>query len=129
MRPIQFILILGLLASLGLYYYAFRSTLRDRILVLGFLLCGLLAVLFPDSTSVIAEMLGVGRGSDLIMYLFFVASIFFAVLFYFEAEPDRAIADGAGPRLAIETARPGEAGAAGIEGDGAAVRSKGDFDA
>jgi small membrane protein len=82
MRPIQFILILGLLASLLLYRSVFRSTLRDRILVLGFLLAGLLAVLFPDYTSRIAEFLGVGRGSDLVMYFFFVAAIFFAILFY-----------------------------------------------
>jgi hypothetical protein len=38
MRPIQFLLILGLLASVVLYRYAFRSTLRDRILAMGFLL-------------------------------------------------------------------------------------------
>ena len=89
MRPIQFILILGLLTSLLVYRYAFRSTLRDRILVLSFLFSGLLAVLFPDHTSMIAEFLGVGRGSDLIMYFFFVAAVFFAILFYFEVEPDR----------------------------------------
>ena len=82
MRPIQFILILGLLASLALYRYAYRSTLRDRILILGILAAGLLAVLFPDHTSVLAEYLGVGRGTDLVVYFFFVASIFFSILFY-----------------------------------------------
>ena len=82
MRPIQFILILGLLTSLVVYRRAFRSTLRDRILVLGFLGSGLLAVLFPDYTSTVAEFLGVGRGSDLVMYLFLVAAVFFAILFH-----------------------------------------------
>ena len=33
MRPIQFLLILGLLASLLLYRCVFRSTIRDRLLV------------------------------------------------------------------------------------------------
>jgi hypothetical protein len=82
MRPIQFLLILGLLASLLLYRCVFRSTIRDRLLVLGFLFTGLMAVLFPDYTSMLAEALGVGRGTDLVMYFFFVAGIFLAILFY-----------------------------------------------
>ena len=112
MRPIQFILILGLLTSLLVYRYAFRSTLRDRILVLSFLFSGLLAVLFPDHTSMIAEFLGVGRGSDLIMYFFFVAAVFFAILFYSKLSR---IEDGQTEIvrfLAISTARPAESGQA-----------------
>ncbi len=110
MRPIQFILILGLLASLLIYLYAFRSTLRDRILVLGFLFSGLLAVLFPDLTSTIAEFLGVGRGSDLVMYFFFVAAVFFAMLFYSKLSRIEHRQTEIIRFLAISTARPAESG-------------------
>jgi hypothetical protein len=82
MRPIQFVLILGLLASLGLYWYAFRTALRNRLLALGLLLAGLVAILFPDYTTVIAEWLGVARGTDLVMYLFFVTALFIGVLLF-----------------------------------------------
>ena len=81
MRPIQVVLVLGLLASLGIYRYAFRSALGSRILVLGILLAAFIAVLFPNYTQDLAEYLGVGRGVDLLMYFYFVAAIFFAILF------------------------------------------------
>jgi hypothetical protein len=82
MRPIQFILIGGLLSLLVIYWYAFRSALWNRMLALVFLVAGLFAVLFPEYTTVIAEWLGVGRGTDLVMYLFFLTAIFIGALFF-----------------------------------------------
>ena len=82
MRPIQFLLIIGLLGSLVIYWYALRSALRNRLLALAFLLTGLIAVLFPDYTTVIANWLGVARGTDLVMYLFVVTAVFIGVLFF-----------------------------------------------
>ena len=82
MRPIQFFLIFGLLVSLGLYWSWFRSALWNRLLLLAFLLSGLTAILFPQYTQVLAEYLGVGRGTDLVMYFFFIAAVFIGVLFY-----------------------------------------------
>jgi hypothetical protein len=82
MRPIQTILIVGLMGSLLLYWHAFRSPLRNRILALAFLFAGMIAVLFPNYTNIAAEQLGVGRGTDLIMYIFFVTAVFFGVLFF-----------------------------------------------
>src|SRR5271157_4351799 len=82
MLPIQFILILGLFTSLGVYFYGLRSTLCDRALALGLLFTGIVAILFPDHTSILAQHLGVGRGSDLVMYFFFVAAIFLGVILF-----------------------------------------------
>lgn len=76
MTPIQFILIIGFLFT-GLFYFV---RLRNRIadVLLLFILVGVavLFILFPEWTSVLAKKLGVGRGTDLILYLCIV-------LFYF----------------------------------------------
>jgi hypothetical protein len=108
MRPIQFLLVLGLLASLVLYRYAFRSTLRDRILALGFVSAGLIAVLFPDYTSVLAEYLGVGRGTDLVMYFFIVTTIFFGIHFFSKVARIERCQTELVRALAIAAARPAE---------------------
>jgi hypothetical protein len=82
MRPIQFVLVGGLLISLGMYWYAFRSGVRNRVLSVLFLLAAMIAVLFPDNTQYLADYLGVGRGADLMIYLFFILGLFFGALFF-----------------------------------------------
>jgi hypothetical protein len=44
-------------------------------------LCALLAVLRPDLTMLIARFMGIGRGTDLVLYLFVIA--FLGAAFYF----------------------------------------------
>jgi hypothetical protein len=65
-----------------MYWYAFRSGLRNRILSVLFLLSAMIAVLFPDNTQYLADYLGVGRGSDLMIYFFFILALFFGALFF-----------------------------------------------
>ncbi len=76
MTPIQLILIIGFLFT-GLFYFV---RLRNRIadVLLLFILVGVavLFILFPEWTNVLAKKLGVGRGTDLVLYLCIV-------LFYF----------------------------------------------
>ncbi len=76
MTPIQLILIIGFL-FIGLFYFV---RLRNRIadVLLLFILVGVavLFILFPEWTNVLAKKLGVGRGTDLVLYLCIV-------LFYF----------------------------------------------
>jgi hypothetical protein len=57
---------------------------------------------------VIAESLGVGRGSDLIMYFFFVAAIFFGILFDSKMSRLERSQTELVRELAILTARSGE---------------------
>lgn len=76
------IILLSLFAFLALYLIYFRSRLRDRLIAVLFFLIAVAAVLFPDATTVIAQSVGVGRGTDLLVYLSIVAGIFAVLLLY-----------------------------------------------
>ena len=82
MKTIQPVLILIMLALFALYLVYFRSLLRDRLIALLLLGASIVAVLAPDLTSRVALAIGVGRGTDLVFYLFAVASMFVFVLLY-----------------------------------------------
>lgn len=53
-----------------------RAILFERILIFLITLGGGYFVIFPESASTIANMLGIGRGADLIFYLFIIFSLF-----------------------------------------------------
>jgi hypothetical protein len=77
----------ALLASLFflafvLYLSSFRSTGRDRILASVMFVLALAAVSMPELTMRIANMLGIGRGADLIMYVSVSCGTVLAVLLY-----------------------------------------------
>jgi hypothetical protein len=46
------------------------------------LIAGLIAVLFPEYTNIVAGFLGIGRGADLLLYSFVVFALFYAVYQY-----------------------------------------------
>ena len=50
-----------------------------RILLVGGLLAAVVAILFPDITQAAAEILGVTRGTDLLLYALVIVFAFFAV--------------------------------------------------
>jgi hypothetical protein len=50
-----------------------------RLAILAALFMGALAVLFPNYTSVLASFLGIGRGTDLLLYAFVVFALFYVV--------------------------------------------------
>jgi hypothetical protein len=80
MTIIQLLLLLGIIASLLLYLKFFRSVLRDRLIALMLFIVAITAILFPDLTTVIANLLGVGRGTDLLIYILATGSIFAFIL-------------------------------------------------
>ena len=82
MRLIQPILVTGFIIVLLLYLRFLRSSLRDRVAVLILFVAVCAAVLDPELTNRAAHLVGVGRGTDLTLYLFLVAFVFFAVLSY-----------------------------------------------
>lgn len=82
MSLIQIFLIGSFIASLVGYFVFWRSAALDRLIALGFFALACLAVMFPEFTSVLAQYLGVGRGTDLLLYVFFAASLFFGILMY-----------------------------------------------
>jgi small membrane protein len=82
MTAIQFILIAALLFA-GIYVYLkFQSAVADAILLLVFIATGIVFVLFPQITTQIANKLGVGRGTDLIVYLCIVFFLFVVLRMY-----------------------------------------------
>ncbi len=82
MKTIQVILILSLSMSAWLYLTRFRTIFRDRLAALVLLAAGILFILFPDSTTRIANMVGVVRGADLVIYVFMVTFIYLMILLY-----------------------------------------------
>jgi len=75
MLPIQAILIALLLLIGGIYLTALSSRLVSRLALLSLLAAGVVFVINPDLTTRIAHSVGVGRGTDLLLYLFCLASI------------------------------------------------------
>jgi hypothetical protein len=75
MTGIQFILIGGVLVIFLYYYFRLRNAFLDLVVLSLFSAGAIYAILFPESTSAVAEKLGVGRGADLLFYtciLFFL---------------------------------------------------------
>jgi small membrane protein len=76
---VQIILVL---AALGVAVYFVRRThdvrirASKRIAFLAFILMNIYAVLRPEDTTWIAQQVGVGRGTDLVVYLLVVAFVF-----------------------------------------------------
>jgi hypothetical protein len=76
---IQLILSLGLAGCLFYVMSLGRSSLAMKIALFGTVVIGFVFVWFPDTTSVIARWVGVGRGADLVMYLWIVLTLLFIV--------------------------------------------------
>lgn len=70
------VLLIALLAGLALYLFRLRTTPRDRLLYVVMVGVGVPLVLFPDASNVAAHSVGVGRGADLVFYLFIMFSLF-----------------------------------------------------
>ena len=82
MTLFQFLLILGVVAATGLALRMLpgeRSLALKRILAILFVVAAVLAIIFPTMLTVIAKFFGIGRGTDLLLYVFIVAALLFAV--------------------------------------------------
>jgi hypothetical protein len=76
------VLLTFMLALIGVYYAAYRGFYRHRIIVLALLVCGVYFVWNPPQTTVIANLIGVGRGLDLALPVFCLILLFFIVAMY-----------------------------------------------
>ena len=77
------ILMLAGLAAIGYLVFLRRNRLPFHLVTVFIILgAGSIAVLFPERTDVVANWMGVGRGVDLITYLFEVAAIFILIHYY-----------------------------------------------
>jgi small membrane protein len=75
--------LLGALVLVGVYLLKARHSASHqairRLAIMGALVVGALAVLFPSYTTVVASFLGIGRGADLLLYCFVIFSLFYVV--------------------------------------------------
>lgn len=55
-----------------------RSLALKRIFAILFVLAAILAIVFPNALTAVAHFLGVGRGTDLLLYVFIVMGLLFA---------------------------------------------------
>lgn len=82
MHLIQILLSL-LILIIGLYVFRkFRNSIVDIVLFFGFLLTGLVFIMYPELTTKIAKFLGVGRGADMVFYLAILFFTFVSLKLY-----------------------------------------------
>ena len=82
MRPVQFILIVLLLAGAYTYFSRLRTGVLDRLIVLFLAAMGIAMTVVPDFTTIVANAVGVGRGVDLFFYLAILGLAFVCLLLY-----------------------------------------------
>jgi small membrane protein len=82
LNGIQLILLSGF-AFLALYFFTkLRNRITDVLIFLSLVLLGVVFVLFPEWTNIIAKRLGVGRGADLVFYTCIIAFSFIVMMLY-----------------------------------------------
>lgn len=78
----QWILAIALVL-VGLYLLKARKSASQqairRLFIILALVAGFIAVLFPNYTTLVASYLGIGRGTDLLLYAFVVFALFYVV--------------------------------------------------
>ena len=75
MKSIQVILIILSMLAAIMGSIAFKSKLLPRLLALLLFCAATGFVIFPEATSDIARVLGVGRGTDLLLYVTIFAGL------------------------------------------------------
>lgn len=76
-------LLIAALVLLALYVGSHRLSGGTTAVMLGLAALGAVLVVFPGVTSRIATKLGVGRGTDLLLYVSIVAGLFVCANLYF----------------------------------------------
>ena len=82
MTSIQIVLITLSLLVAVFGSHAFRAKLPSRLLAAFFFVTATGLILFPASTTVLAHALGVGRGTDLLLYIAILAGIHAVLMLY-----------------------------------------------
>jgi len=82
MTPIQLVLLFFLCAACFLYWKLFQNRFLNRLMLLAVFVVIVVFVLKPSISTTIANLLGVGRGTDLVLYLGIVVMAFVLLLMY-----------------------------------------------
>ena len=103
--PIQILLTLGLLAIL-LYVSVQKVMPRAMTAAFAFLVVGgVYFVWMPSHTTVVARWLGVGRGTDLLIYVWILLTLFMGVNLHLKIRSARAEITGLARAIALVSAR------------------------
>ena len=70
------VLILSTIVALALYVFSARTMLTDRVVYLVLLSVGVVLALNPTVSTRVANLVGIGRGADLLLYIFLLFSLF-----------------------------------------------------
>ncbi len=81
MRPVQIVL-LASVTLFVIYPLRFRSRGRDAVVLLILAFLSFTFIVFPDATTVLANALGVGRGTDLLVYINWCLVVFLGSVFH-----------------------------------------------
>lgn len=82
MTPIQVFLLLFLVGAFFLYWKLFQNRFLNRLVLVGAFCVTILFVFKPAMSTRLANWLGVGRGTDLILYISIVTVIFVLLMMY-----------------------------------------------
>ena len=108
---INLIQVITVIAALLLAFYALnrRNThsgkASKKIALVLLALAMIVAVLFPGTTTTVANMLGIGRGADLLLYSTVLVFIFYALNNYLKQQDQRDMLFRLARRLAVLEAR------------------------
>lgn len=75
MQVSQALLLLGIL-GFAIYTIHLRSVILARVIYLSLVGAGVVLALDPHLSTIVAHRVGIGRGADLMLYLFVIFSLF-----------------------------------------------------
>lgn len=75
-RIVLIFLLVVTASQLLLRRHSVRTQAGRKLLVLGFLVIAIAAIIVPDALTDLANILGVGRGADLLLYLMAVGFVY-----------------------------------------------------
>ena len=104
---IKVLLVLGIVAvaiSMLRNRNATRFRAGKKLLLAGFTVLAVLAVVFPDASNDAAKAVGVGRGADLLLYLLILAFLFVALNTYLKFKDYDLVITQLSRRIALEEA-------------------------
>jgi hypothetical protein len=82
LTSIQGLLIAFLVVAAIISSFAFRAKVAYRLLAILLLSGAVVLVIFPNLTTLAAQSLGVGRGTDLLLYVSLITGLHVALMLY-----------------------------------------------
>jgi len=88
--------------------YAYRVVVRGAMVGVILLFCSIISiffVFFPEQTFVFANLLGVGRGTDLLLYICFIIGIILMLLIHVKFQQQSIIITNLARAIALQEHR------------------------